>query len=116
MDDIEYSAFSHRPRDAHPGPFAFPDARTLGRRLAGMRTVYNLTVADVADAAGLRHSIIQEFEEYGAVSGESLLWLMEVLCQSDRVGEAFLYPSFLDREDLATRASRGWGDAGSEED
>lgn len=105
MDDLEYHAFALRPRDAEPGPFRVPDARTLGQRLAGMRLYYNLSVADVADAAGLRHSIIEEFEEYGAVSGESLLWLIEVLCQDDCLADAFIFPSFIDRDDLLSRRS-----------
>jgi hypothetical protein len=107
MDDLEYMAFGPRPRDGHPGPFHVPDARTLGRRLAAMRACFGLSVADVADAAGLRHHLIEEFEEYGAVSGETLLWLIEVLCRDDRLGVAFQQLSFRDRSELVTRRGAG---------
>jgi hypothetical protein len=102
-DDLEHGAFGHRPRDAREPPFRLPDARTLGRRLAVMRSRYKLSVADVADAAGLRHHLIEEFEEYGAVSGETLIWLIEVLCSGDHVGDAFVRPNFRDRDDLLSR-------------
>jgi len=103
MDDIEYTAFGHRPRDGFDPPYRLPDARTLGRRLAALRTRYDLSVEDVADAAGLRHSVIEEFEQYGAVSGETLMWLIEVMCPGDDLGTAFCQPSFRDRADLLSR-------------
>lgn len=103
MDDLEWTAFGHRPRDDHGGPFRVPDARVLGQRLAALRFRYGLSVADVADAAGLRHHQIEEFEEYGAVSAETLLWLIEVLCRDDGLADAFRTPSFRDRDDFRRR-------------
>ena len=79
------------------------DARVLGQRLAALRFRYGLSVADVADAAGLRHHQIEEFEAYGAVSAETLLWLIEVLCRDDSLADAFRTPSFRDRDDFRRR-------------
>lgn len=103
MDDIEYTAFGRRPRDASPGAHRFPDARTLGRRLFLLRARFGLSVADVADAAGIRHSIVHEFEEFGAVSAESLLWLMEVVSGGESIVDAFVFPNFGDRAEFVTR-------------
>ncbi|TCP65364.1 helix-turn-helix domain-containing protein [Sphingomonas sp. PP-CE-1G-424] len=107
MDDLEWTAFGRRPRDDHEGPFRVPDARVLGQRLAALRFRYGLSVADVADAAGLWHHQIEEFEAYGAVSAETLLWLIEVLCRDDRLADAFQTPSFRDRQHFVTRWSNG---------
>ena len=103
MDDLEHRAFGLRPRDVRGGPSRIPGARTLGRRLAELRACHGLTVADLADAAGLRHHVVEEFEEYGAISGENLLWLLEVVCAEDSLPEAFRHDRFRGRAEFLER-------------
>ncbi len=99
-DDFDFHAYAIRPRDGRPDQWKLPDARTLGRRLAVLRWRFGISVEELADTVGLRRHQVEEFEQYGVASAETLLWLIQILCRSDGVADAFMEPCFSSREEF----------------
>lgn len=106
IDDTEHYAYAIRPRELLAGPFRIPTGWELGRRLAALRARFGVTVPELALAVNLRHCQIEELEEYGIASMETLLTLVEGLCPDDRLMAAFTVPGFADRAELLARGAR----------